>query len=204
MTKVVSTQAPYDSDASEIDANATVNHQTEILNGMATIVVMPEQGLNQTSKLDFGALLLAGNHGGFEAKGSRTSVSASPGAVIRKQIIVSGTAIISNATLICSGNTPAVTIRSGGRLVLKNCHISKGDNLHSSATDAYILMETGSYASVVSSVFYGTQSNTGSLVYNQDAVNTGRGSVIGCVNLTDVAATPFVNIAAANVVGNIP
>jgi|TARA_R100001163_G_scaffold65349_1_gene62220 hypothetical protein len=204
MSGVVATQVDSDASVEEIDENATANQKTEILNALATEVVMPGQLYRQSSKLDFGGLLMAGSQGGFEVKGTRTTVNGMPGSVVRKQIVVNGTAVLSNMTLVCDGNTPAVVVRDGGRVALKNCHIVKGDNKHSAATDAYILMETGSYASVVSCVFYGTQSNTGSLVYNQDAVNTNRGSVIGCINLTDIAAAPFVNIVAGNILGVVP
>ena len=204
MSGVIATEVDPNATAEEISSNATENQKTNIINALATETVMPGQSFLQASSLDFGGLLLSGKQGGFEVKGTRTTVNGMPGAVVRKQIVVDGTAVIANMTIVCDGNNPAVVVRDGGRVALKNCHIVKGDNKQSAATDAYVLMETGSYASVVSCVFYGTQSNTGSLVYNQDAVNTNRGSVIGCINLTDVAAAPFVNIAAGNILGVVP
>ena len=204
MSTVIATQVNADADLEEIENNAKLNQKTEIINALATQIVMPNQVLQQSSTQDFGGLILSGNHGGFQAKGTRTTVNGMPGTVIKKQIGVTGTAVLSNMTRICEGNTPAVLIRDGGRVALKNCHIVKTDNLHSAATDTYVLMETGSYASVVSCVFYGTQANTGSLVRNEDAANTNRGSIVGCINLTDIAATPFVNIAAGNILGVIP
>ena len=204
MSTVVATQVDADADLAEIDKNATLNQKTDIINALATKIVMPGQVLQQSSVQDFGGLVMSGGHGGFEVKGTRTTVNGMPGTVIKKQIVVTGTAVLSSMTLICEGNTPAVVVRDGGRVALKNCHIVKTDNSHSAATDTYVLMETGSYASAVSCVFYGTQANTGSLVRNEDAGNTNRGSIVGCINLTDIAATPFVNIAAGNILGVIP
>tara|TARA_R110002020_G_scaffold30836_4_gene96842 strand:+ start:4845 stop:5459 length:615 start_codon:yes stop_codon:yes gene_type:complete len=204
MSTIIATQVGADASLAEIDENATVNQKTDIINALATDIVMPNQALEQLPKLDYGGLLLAGSHGGFEAKGSRTTVNGSPGSVVRKQIVVTGNVVLSNMTLVCEGNTPAVVVRNNARLALNNCHIVKSDNQQAVATDTYLLMETGSYAAFIGCVFYGNQSNTGALVYNQDAGATNRGSVVGCVNLTDVAAAPFVNISAANILGVVP
>tara|TARA_R100000808_G_C2150387_1_gene159116 strand:- start:2604 stop:3218 length:615 start_codon:yes stop_codon:yes gene_type:complete len=204
MSKVVATQAPPDASLSEIDENATTNQKTDIINALAVDLVMPNQVLEQRQTLDYGALLLAGSHGGFQAKGSRTTINGSPSSVVRKQIVVTGNVALSNLTLVCDGNNPAVVVRNNARLALNNCHIVKADGKQAAATDTYLLMETGSYAAFIGCVFYGNQSNTGALVYNQDAGSTNRGSVVGCVNLTDVVATPFVNIAAGNILGVVP
>ncbi len=204
MSTIVATQVESDASLAEIDENATVNQKTDIINALATDLVMPNQVLQQRRTLDYGGLLLSGSHGGFEAKGSRTTIKGSPGSVVRKQIVVTGNVTLSNLTLVCDGNNPAIVVRNNARLALNNCHIVKADNKQLAATDTYLLMETGSYAAFIGCVFYGNQSNTGALVYNQDAGATNRGSVVGCVNLTDVVAAPFVNISAANILGVVP
>ena len=172
MSQVVETQAPEDADLVEIDENATLNHKTDIINKLGTEIIMPGQVYDQKQKLDYGGMLMSGNQGAFALSGSRTTVKGAPGVVISKQITVPGTAILSGASLICEGNTPAILVKAAGRLVLNDCHIVKGDNLQSVATDAYI----------------GSQSNTGHLVYNYG--NTHNAAVIGCIDLSDIAS-PF-------------
>lgn len=180
MPKVVATQAQPDSSTIQVDSNATVNHQTDILNGLGTLVATPNTEIKQTSKQDFGALLLSGNHGGFEVKGSRTVVAASPGAVIRKQIVVSGTAIISDATLVISGNNSTISVLSGGSLILKGCHISKTDNVQT-ATGSYITVANGGHVACIGCYFHGAQSTGWVIVTGGPANSSGA---IGCLNAT--------------------
>lgn len=188
MSQVVETQAPEDADLVEIDENATLNHKTDIINKLGTEIIMPGQVYDQKQKLDYGGMLMSGNQGAFSLSGSRTTVKGAPGVVISKQITVPGTAILSGASLICEGNTPAILVKATGRLVLNDCHIVKGDNLQSAVTDAYIVVEDGGYLVVQSSIFYGSQSNTGHLVYNYG--NTLNAAVIGCIDLSDIVS-PF-------------
>lgn len=68
MSTVIATQVNADADLEEIENNATLNQKTEIINALATQIVMPNQVLQQSSTQDFGGLILSGNHGGFQAK----------------------------------------------------------------------------------------------------------------------------------------
>jgi len=191
MSTIVATQVGADASLAEIDENATVNQKTDIINALATDIVMPNQALEQLPKLDYGGLLLSGSHGGFEVKGSRTTINGAPGSVIKKQVRVTGTAILSGLHLLCEGNTPAVLVTESGRLVLTDCHIFKDDNKQAAATDAYIVVEDGGYLVAQGSIFYGNQSNTGHLVYNYGNVH--NAAAIGCIDLSDIAS-PFHNV----------
>ena len=204
MKSVVHTPPQAGASRLQIDDKLSVNHQLETINKIATDIVRPGEEMKQTGKLDNGTLMLAGEHGGFEVKGDRSVVHAAPGSTVKKQVVVTGKTMLSGATLSCDGNTPAVLVKDGGRLVMSDCHITKDDNRQALATDTYISIATGGYATLRGCIFYGSQTDTGALVHNDDPLNPNRVAVVGCMNLTDVVTTPFVNVLPANVVGVVP
>ena len=166
-----------------------------IIRALGTQVINPGDGIDFKQLDREGIFIPVGEYGGFTASGSRQSAVCAPGAIFDKQIVVSGSAIISGAILNCERNIPAIVVSSSGRLILSGSHISKSDDLQAAgSTNAYILVEAGGFASINGCVFHGDQSDNGSLVYHADAVNTGRVAVVGSMNLTDVITTTYVNV----------
>ena len=55
MSTIVATQVESDASLAEIDENATVNQKTDIINALATDLVMPNQVLQQRRTLDYGS-----------------------------------------------------------------------------------------------------------------------------------------------------
>ena len=164
-----------------------------VIRNLGSTVIDPGSGIDFDELDRQGVFAPSGNYGGFELSGSRQILTAAPGAVLAKQVIVYGSLILNNAYLECEGALPAITVKSGGRLIVSHCHISKESNKQA-ATDSFILVETGGYASVNNCMFHGNQSDTGNLVRNLDAVNTGRVAVVGCANLTDVVTAPYFQV----------
>lgn len=177
--------------------NLTQNHTLDSVNRVGYDVIQAGSIIKENKKLDNGVYLLAGDHGGFQVEGSRSAVVAAPGSVVKKQITITGQGIITGVSVVCDGNKPAVVVKSGGRLILKDCHITKVDNLQKVASDSYVLVESGGYATINGCMFHGSQSNIGALVYNDDAINPSRVAVVGAVNLTDVLATAYTNVGYA-------
>lgn len=156
-------------------------------------VIEPESAVNFERK-DFGGIYVpGGEYGGFKSPGGRHTVVCAPGVKFKKPIQVEGVLILANAFLDCENNSPAITVLATGRLILQQCQITKGDNLQKAAADTYVQVMAGGYASINSCIFHGTQTNTGALVYNADALNPGRVAVSGAMNLTDIAA-PYTNV----------
>ena len=170
-----------------------------IVRSLGTQVVDPGDGFGFSQEDGEGIFVPFDEYGGFSAAGTRQVVTCAPGTVFSKQIVVSGTLVLSNAILNCKGNTPAVVVQDAGRLILSNCYITKSDNEQTAIDHNYITVETGGYASVNGCVFTGNQSAIGNLVRNEDAVNTGRVAVVGSANLTDivVAAQAYFNVGYA-------
>lgn len=173
-----------------------------IVRALGTQVVAPSNGFRFQQKSKEGIFVSSGEYRGFGASGTHQTVTCSPGSLFSRQIVVTGSLILNNAILDCHRNTPAIVVKSTGRLLLSGCHISKDANIQTAATDRYVSVETGGYASINNCIFYGDQSATGSIVYNDDAVNIGRVAVTGCVNLTDilVPAQAFTNVGYVQVV----
>jgi len=159
-------------------------------------VVDPGSGVSFNQKDREGIFVPSGDYGGFDVTGSRQILTGSPGTSFKKAITVYGSLILSNAFLECEGNVPAIIVKSGGRLLLSGCHISKADKKQG-ATDCYISVETGGFASINNCMFHGTQTDTGNLVRNNDALNPNRAAVVGCVNLSDVVTVPYFQVAYA-------
>lgn len=157
-------------------------------------VINPGADVTPTKKDHVGVYVPSANYGGFVAGEARAFIHTAPGATFTKQVQVTGSVILSGAFLDCEGNSPAILIKNGGRAVVQNCHITKSNSKQTGAADSYIHVETGGYASVNGCIFHGLQSDVGAIVHNADAVNPGRVAVAGCVNLTDIVTTPYVNI----------
>ena len=189
----------YDIPLTKLDRTASVNSKNlesayEAVRRLGEEVGNPGQAVVITKKDHTGLYLPYANYGGFASDETRSFISCAPGATFGKQIQITGNAIIHGAFLDCENNIPAVVVKAGGRVILQNCHITKKDGSQSAATDSYVAIETGGYASVNGCFFHGLQSDTGSIVYNADAGNPGRVAVVGCVNLTDIVTTPYINI----------
>ena len=157
-------------------------------------IINPGEGVDIAKKDHVGVYVPSADYGGFVTDETRAFITSAPGTSFTKQIQVKGNVIISGAFLDCENNTPAVLIKSGGRAIIQNCHVTKQDAKQTGATDSYISVETGGYVSVNGCFFHGSQSDTGSIVYNADAGNPGRAAVAGCVNLTDIVTTPYINV----------
>ena len=129
-----------------------------------------------------GIALGEGSHRGFDLEKQMTTVVGAPGSVIESAVTVTGAVVINGAMLVCDGNTPAVTVESGGYCILNSCHISKTAGTQG-ASDRYIHVKAGGRVAVVGCVFHDTQ-GAGYIVDNDDAGNPGRAMVTGCANLT--------------------
>lgn len=136
----------------------------------------------EQQEVDNGIALGTGDHNGFEAKKNRTTLQGTPGAEIKTAITVTNSIIIKDATLKCDGNTPAVTVEAAGRAILMNCHVIKDENTQT-ATDRYIHVKTGGELVVTGCIFQNTQA-AGFVVDHDDAVNTNKVMVTGCLNRT--------------------
>ena len=135
---------------------------------------------NQTD--DYAVLLGYDERPGFTAKSNRLVYSGVPGTITNKQVVVEGSAIIRNMTMICEGNTPALLVKETGKCILENCHIVKLDNLQT-ATDSYVSVENAGVLNVVGCMFHGAQT-AGFVVSNPAPAPIANVDVTGCVNLT--------------------
>jgi len=174
-----------------------IQNELDNLKRLSGRFVFPKgnQFIERTSE-DFGARLGEGERPGFTVKTSRSVTSGVPGTVCNKQIIIDGTAILRNMTLICDGNVPAVLVRATGHAILQGCHIVKTDGL-SGAADTYVSVEKGGQLNVVGCMFHGVQS-AGFVVSNPAPATVTDVDITGCVNLT---GRPHDNVTT---VGEVP
>lgn len=190
---------PFDKDDTRKESKdrGVMNPYMAIVRSLGKTVVQPGGRINEEAKADDGVFVPSGQYGGMTAAANRGQVGFAPGALVTKPIEVTGKTILYGASLRCDGDTPAVTVKTGGYLVIRGCHITKGDN-EQGGVSTYILIEDGGFAMVDGCMFHGQQSDTGSLVRNDNpavAPGPGRVAVVGCVNATDVVTSPFVNIS---------
>ena len=150
----------------------------------------------ERSTVDFGGVIGEGVRPGFSVITSRSVTSGVPGTVCNKQIVVDGTAILRNMTLICDGNVPAVLVRETGHAILQGCHIVKNTGV-SGAADSYVSVEKGGQLNVVACMFHGEQS-AGFVVSNPAPAAVTDVDITGCVNLT---SRPHDNVTT---VGEVP
>lgn len=152
----------------------------------------PAQAIVMDKKDHVGLYVPSAEYGGFASAQTRSIISCAPGASFSKQIEITGNAIIFGAFLDCEGNTPAILIKESGRAIIQGCHLTKKNAQQTAATDSYISVETGGYVSVNGCFFHGLQTDTGTIVHNAGA--GANAAVVGCVNLTDIVTTPYVNV----------
>jgi len=145
---------------------------------------------------DFGGALEGDTRPGFTTTSKRAVIGGVPGTVCTKQVIVKGTAIIRNMTLICDNNTPALLVTETGRCILENCHITKGDGVQAGG-GSYISVEAGGLLNIVGCMFHGTQT-AGFVASNPAPALITNVDVTGCVNIT---GRPHDNVT---VVGEVP
>ena len=138
---------------------------------------------NQTS--DYSIILGFDNRPGFTTATNRAVISGVPGTITDKQIVVAGSAIIRNMTLICDRNTPALLVKETGRCVLENCHIVKSDGLQG-AKDSFVIVENAGILNIVGCMFHGVQP-AGFVVSNPVPALITNVDITGCVNLTGQA-----------------
>lgn len=192
MTK---TRELFNAERSQRDSlNSNVNESYQsAIRSLGLQVIDPGSAITFERK-DFGGIYVpSGDYGGFRCPPGRHRVVCAPGARLQRPIEVEGILMLSGAYLDCLNNNAAITVLPTGRLIMDQCQITKGDSLQVLATDTYVSIQTGGYASVNSCMFHGEQSNKGVLVYNADAGNPGRVAVAGSMNLTDIAA-PYTNV----------
>jgi hypothetical protein len=176
-----------------LNSNTGESYQSAI-RGLGSQVIDPESAVTFERK-DFGGIYVpSGIYGGFNCPAGRHVITCAPGARFQRPVEVLGTLVLIGAYLDCLDNQAAITVLDGGRLILQSCQITKGDNQQKVAGDTYIAINTGGYASINGCVFHGAQTNTGVLVYNNDAVNPGRAAVVGAMNLTDIVS-PYTNVS---------
>jgi hypothetical protein len=166
-----------------------------LVSNLGLQVLHPGQLVTFDRKQGAALYLSAGSYGGGELGGSRQVIICAPGVTFTKQITITGSVEIQNGTFVCAENTPAIVVASGGSLLLSNSSISKGDLIHTAATDRYITVETGGYGSFNGCRFFGNQATVGTIITNEDALNPARAAAVGCVNYTGiVAATRYTNV----------
>jgi len=194
------TRELFDADRERRDSlnyNVSESYNTTVRSIGAQIV---EPGSVVTfERKDFGGIYVpSGTYGGFTCESGRHIITCAPGTRFQRPIIIKGNVTLSNAFIEMSESSAGITIESGGCLILDGCHIIKTDNKHAAATDTYIQINDGGKCSLNNSVFYGTQSNTGHILYNYDASNK-VAAVAGCANLTDIVS-PFHHVHYIQVV----
>ncbi len=141
-----------------------------------------QEQYREIENADFGVQMGSGTRPGFTVKADRVSLTGAPGMICISQILIEGTAILRNMTLVCSDNTPAIVIAAGGRCVLQGCHILKASGI-SAAANNYVEVADGGLLNVVGCMFHGAQS-AGHVVTNAGAA--ANVDITGCVNITGI------------------
>ena len=176
----------------------TVNRQTDqatvdVVRRLGQEVLSPNSQVTTSQVNHVGLYVPHSINNGFSSAQTKATILCAPGTTFNRQIKITGTVILSNCYIDCFENESGVVVEDGGRLILRASHITKSDNKQAAATDTYIHVKEGGYLSVSDCVFHGTQSNTGKIIVNDDAVNTGRVAVLGSMHLTDIVS-PFTNV----------
>lgn len=169
----------------------------DIVKNIGRQVVSPG-GLIKFDRIDGAAIYLpSGVYGGAKLSGTNQRITCAPGVAITRQLIVTGSVIIQGADITCSGNAPAIVVEEGGSLLLVGCYVRKGDGLQVGATDRYITVNSGGFATINGCSFVGAQATVGTIVTNEDAANPQRVAVQACMNYTGiVAATRYTNVGS--------
>lgn len=176
----------------------TVNRQTDqasvnVIRRLGQEVLNPNSQVVTSQNNHVGLYVPYSINNGTSIEQTKATIVCAPGTTFNRQVKITGTAILTNCYIDCFENEPGVVVESGGRLILRASHITKSTNKQTAATDTYIRVKEGGYLSVSDCVFHGTQNNTGKIIVNDDAVNTGRVAVLGSMNLTDIAS-PYTNV----------
>jgi len=163
------------------EVGATRQQETQKATGAS--LVLAGDAFRETKDKNNAATLGSGRHAAITVKKPATSIVASPGAEVRDQIVVEGTAIISGANIICKGDSPGVKVEADGRAILLGCHISKEANTQS-ATGSYVRVENGGCLSVVGCYFHNIQANgfaidNAGLIPNASVAGGMRGTGVG-------------------------
>jgi hypothetical protein len=176
----------------------SVNRRTDqstvnVVRRLGQSVLNPNSQVQMPQANHSGLYVPFSENNGFTLSESKSVIECAPGTTFNRKITIKGTVILSNCFIDCFENVEGIVVQDGGRLILRSCHISKGDNKQTAASDAFIRVNSGGYLSVSDCVFHGNQNNTGKIVINDDAANTGRVAVLGSMNLTDIAS-PYLNV----------
>lgn len=163
----------------------------QIVRALGEGVTTPGDRVEMPQKDHSGLYVSYSENGGFIQSETKSVITAAPGTTFNRQITIKGTVIMTNCFIDCFENEPGIIVEDTGRLILRGCHITKGDNKQTAATDAYIQVNNGGYLVVSDCVFHGEQSNIGHLVYNYGNVH--NAAVMSSIDLSDIAA-PFHNV----------
>lgn len=166
-----------------------------LVSNLGSQVLHPGQLISFDRKRGSALYLSAGTYGGGSLGGERQLIICAAGVKFAKQVTITGSVEIQNALFVCSGNAPAIVVASGGSLLLSNSAIAKSDLVQAAAADRYVTVATGGYGSFNGCRFFGNQATIGTIITNEDAVNTARVAVVGCINYTTiVAGTRYTNV----------
>tara|TARA_Y100000592_G_scaffold99549_2_gene175981 strand:- start:2139 stop:2696 length:558 start_codon:yes stop_codon:yes gene_type:complete len=168
---------------SSIEQREALN-QLDIKDALGSNVIFKEESVQERKNANNSFFLGAGRRTGFSLKEIRGTVYLAPGAVVRSQVVVSGSAIIRGGTFICDGNTPAINVTATGKLILIGASIVKKENEQSAASDSYISVEADGHISAVGCYFYNAQAN-GFVINNAGAA--GNCTATGCLDETSRA-----------------
>jgi hypothetical protein len=121
-------------------------------------VVRPGGVFLEGSERNNGATIGSGQHGKMTLKKPATTVRSTPDAVVKDELVSESSSVVYGVRYECKGDSPAVTVKSGGRLVLVGCHFTKEANIQTAAS-SYILVESGGRLSVTGCYFHNPQSS---------------------------------------------
>lgn len=143
-------------------------------------MVRPGGALKETKEQNNGINLTSGDHVKLRMSKPGTTVTSAPDAVVRKQMTGESSSVVYGVTYRCDGDTPAVSVPSGGSVVLKGCHFFKEPGAQK-AGSSYITVASGGHVSCVGCYFHGKQS-AGDVILAVGAV--GSSAAVGCFNAT--------------------
>lgn len=185
------------SQRSSLNYNVTESYNATV-RSLGEQVIDPESAITFERK-DFGGVFVpAGTYGGFTVESGKHMITCAPGVRFQRDIVIKGTVTLCNAYIEMSSASAGLTIENGGRLILQKCQVIKADGKHSVAADTYIQVNDGGYLSVSDTIFHGTQSNTGHIIYNYNT-HASTVAVLGSMNLTDINS-PFHHVSYTQVV----
>lgn len=148
-------------------------------------MVRPGGALKEIKEQNNGINLTSGDHQALRMSKPGTTVTSAPDAVVRKQMTGESSSVVYGVTYRCDGDTPAVSVPSGGSMVLKGCHFFKEPNTQE-AGSSYIVVASGGHVSCVGCYFHGAQS-AGEVITAAGAI--GSSTAVGCFNATGRAHT---------------